>query len=166
MVEKPFYAEGLRFTCTRCSDCCCHESGYVFLTEEDASMLVSMLRMRYTDFLDTYCRWIPLAWGIEQLALREKSNYDCIFWKQGCSVYEQRPRQCRAFPFWHSVVASVEAWTAAARTCPGMGSGVLHSNDEITSWLAREDAETVICKKSSAELSLSTKTKAPQPGEW
>jgi Fe-S-cluster containining protein len=125
--------------------------------------------MSYNNFVETYCRWILLSWGLEQLALKEKSNYDCIFWKQGCSVYEQRPQQCRAFPFWQSVVISAEAWETAAASCPGMGKGVLHSSEEIASWLAREDAETVICKhsaeKSSVATSFLTKTKTRQAGE-
>ena len=34
-MSEPFYAEGLRFSCERCSACCRGEPGYVFLTKED-----------------------------------------------------------------------------------------------------------------------------------
>jgi Fe-S-cluster containining protein len=165
MMEKPFYAEGLRFSCTRCSACCCHDPGYVFLSERDVATLVRALGMRYNDFVETYCRWISLPWTREQLSLKEKSNYDCIFWKQGCSVYEQRPQQCRSFPFWQSVVISAEAWERAAASCPGMGKGALHTSMEIASWLEKEDAEIVICKRSAEKSNVAASLKTPQTGE-
>ncbi|MDR3247725.1 MAG: YkgJ family cysteine cluster protein, partial [Treponema sp.] len=39
MAKQPFYANGLRFSCTRCSSCCRYESGYVFLSPEDVDVL-------------------------------------------------------------------------------------------------------------------------------
>jgi Fe-S-cluster containining protein len=121
--------------------------------------------MRYSDFVETYCRWISLPWAREQLSLKEKSNYDCIFWKQGCSVYEQRPQQCRSFPFWQSVVISAEAWETAAASCPGMGKGALHTSAEIASWLEEEDAETVIGKRSAENQTRRLYKAPPQAGE-
>jgi Fe-S-cluster containining protein len=142
--EKPFYAKGLRFSCTRCSDCCRLEPGFVFLREKDVSFLASLLKMRYTDFITAYCRWVPSGGGEEQLALKEKSNYDCIFWKEGCTVYERRPLQCRTYPFWLSMLDSEETWNSLS--CPGMGRGAMHSFREIESVIALQTAEPVICR--------------------
>jgi Fe-S-cluster containining protein len=124
----------------------------VFLSERDAAGLAESLRMAYASFVETYCRWVPDKWGTEQLSLREKSNYDCVFWKDGCSVYEVRPLQCRSFPFWHSVIISAEAWNEAARSCPGMGKGALHSIEEIMAYLQQEDAENVVIRTSTREV--------------
>ena len=33
------------------------------------------------------------------LCLKEKPNFDCILWKDGCEAYEGRPVQCRTYPF-------------------------------------------------------------------
>lgn len=87
--------------------------------------------------------------GVEQLSLQEKANYDCIFWKNGCSVYEARPLQCRTFPFWLSMLESSQSWTAASETmgCPGMGKGELHPMEEIEAILARQHAEPVITRE-------------------
>jgi Fe-S-cluster containining protein len=142
--DKPFYAGGLRFSCTRCSDCCRLEPGMVYLRKTDLEALVSRLKMRYTDFIAAYCRWIP-AGGEEQLSLKEKSNYDCIFWKEGCTVYEDRPLQCRTYPFWLSLLDSKETWDS--QSCPGMGRGAVHSFSEIESLVALQTAESVISRK-------------------
>ena len=147
--KKPFYANGLRFSCIRCSGCCRHESGFVFLSEKDVSLLGTALNLQAGEFIRTYCRWVPSGNNTWQLSLREKSNLDCVFWKDGCSVYEKRPLQCRAFPFWHSVINSGTSWEATARDCPGIGKGVLHSPESIEYWLALRGKEPIITKGES-----------------
>ena len=71
------------------------------------------------------------------LSLREKSNMECVLYDRvrGCTVYAQRPRQCRTWPFWNSVVHSEETWREEAADCPGMNHGALHTAEfiEITS---------------------------------
>jgi len=130
----------------------------VFLSGKDVSLLVAALNMGYNDFRDTFCRWIPSENGTEKLSLKEKSNYDCVFWgpepavedrqgpERGCSVYESRPLQCRAFPFWSSVVNSRENWEMTAKDCPGVNRGTLHSRDSIEKWLALRQKEPIISR--------------------
>jgi len=144
--RRPFYAQGLRFSCTRCSACCRHESGFVFLSESDAARLGAALNMGYGEFTGAYCRWVPSENGLERLSLKEKSNYDCIFWGEGkgCSVYEARPLQCRAFPFWPSVLSSEESWEVTASGCPGMGCGPVFSADSMEKWLDLRQNEPII----------------------
>lgn len=61
-------------------------------------------------------------------SLKEKENYDCIFYdkSRGCTVYEVRPKQCRTWPFWRGVVHSRERWEQETLHCPGMNHGKLH----------------------------------------
>jgi Fe-S-cluster containining protein len=109
--------------------------------------------MEYLEFIEGYCRWVPNLDGggrrSRKLSLKEKANYDCIFWKNGCSVYEARPLQCRTFPFWPSMLESSQSWAAssAAMSCPGMGKGTLHPMEEIEAILARQQAEPVITRE-------------------
>ena len=136
VTGKPFYASGLRFACTRCSRCCRHTPGFVFLSEKDVTTMASRLGLERHEFIGRYCRRV--RYGPEtRLSLREKPNLDCILWENGgCSVYQARPLQCRSFPFWSSCVACSEEWAYHARQCPGMGKGPLHSREEIDRWLA------------------------------
>jgi len=150
MGDQPFYNDGLRFSCERCSSCCRHESGFVYLSENDLSRLAEEFKMEYTAFIQTWCRWVAFeqnaGWrqATERLALKEKSNFDCIFWNAGCTVYRARPLQCRAFPFWDIVVGSPEAWETAGRGCPGINTGELHTREEIEDFLCLMGEELVI----------------------
>jgi Fe-S-cluster containining protein len=147
MERLPFYSGGLRFSCVRCSTCCRYESGYVFLSREDLDLLAAALEMSSGDFIKTWCRWVPSGGGTEYLSLKEKLNYDCIFWKDGCAVYRDRPLQCRTFPFWDSIVASASAWENAGRDCPGLGQGELHSMAHIEECLRARSARPLITRK-------------------
>ena len=144
---NPFYVHGLRFSCTRCSVCCRFDSGFVFLSEKDVSMLCVALKLDKLDLLEKYCRWVPGETGENVLSLKEKNNLDCVFWsseQDGCSVYKTRPLQCRAFPFWPSVIRDENSWELTAGDCPGMNNGTLHSSESIKNWLAIRKKEPII----------------------
>jgi Fe-S-cluster containining protein len=157
LTETPFYAQGLRFSCTRCSECCRIDPGFVYLRKKDAESLVFTLKMNYTEFIERYCRWVPGPDGgggrsLEQLSLKETADYDCVFWKNGCSVYEERPLQCRTFPFWPSILQSANSWAACAAACSGMGKGALHTREEIELIMERQKTAPVITRTLRGEL--------------
>ncbi len=80
--------------------------------------------------------------GKEKLSFIEKDNYDCIFWeKNGCSVYESRPIQCRSYPFWNMHVQSHRDWADLSTSCPGVGKGTRHSPGSIEQWLNAVEKE-------------------------
>ncbi len=147
-MSEPFYSEGLRFECTRCHACCRLEPGYVFLSERDIERLMTATRLSRTDFLARYCREVPVGEGL-MISLKEKPNYDCIFWDGGCTVYPHRPLQCQSYPFWDPNLTSRQAWSTLKGRCPGVGQGKLHSLEEIESWLAArsEDPPVVLKRK-------------------
>jgi Fe-S-cluster containining protein len=106
--------------------------------------------MEYNAFVKTYCRWVKAEEG-ERLSLREKSDNDCIFWDQGCTVYNARPLQCRTFPFWQSILRSPSAWKIASSACPGINSGALHKREEIEAALTRRSDESLITRKAGVQ---------------
>ena len=139
-----FYSEGLRFECTRCNRCCRHEPGYVFLTKTDLRSLLKATGLDQEGFARRYTKKVRFG-DVTRVSLTEKKNYDCVFWeKDGCSVYEARPLQCRSFPFWSHNVDSPESWERTLRDCPGAGQGPIHSREEIDGWLARRLVEEYV----------------------
>jgi Fe-S-cluster containining protein len=127
----------------------------VYLSENDLSRLANEFGMDYTSFVDAWCRWIPFTQGRERLSLKEKSNFDCIFWNgsegatasaggAGCTVYHARPLQCRTFPFWDYILCSPQAWKNAGKGCAGMDNGELHSREKIESLARQMEEEPVI----------------------
>ena len=129
MMSEPWYKDGLRFACTQCGNCCTGAPGYVWMNEEEVQAMANYINMPVEDFRKVYTRKAGI-----RTTLREKSNYDCVFFdsvKRNCTVYPVRPRQCRTWPFWDSNLRSPEAWEGLKETCPGVGKGNFVSLEEI-----------------------------------
>jgi Fe-S-cluster containining protein len=101
------------------------------------------------EFTRTFCRWVHLAGNIELLAIKEKSNNDCFFWKDRCTVYNARPTQCRTYPFWEGFLADEAGWKTGTEDCPGINSGRLYTSAEIEECIAAERAEPPLARKKS-----------------
>jgi shikimate kinase/Fe-S-cluster containining protein len=143
---EPFYRKGLRFSCKRCSFCCRAGPGFVFLSGDDLLNISKKLDMREDEFIQVYCRWIDWDGGA-RLSLKEKTSFDCIFWKDGCSIYELRPVQCRTYPFWAFMLESEEVWLCTTEECPGAGSGNLVSREYIESCMELERSTRILTRK-------------------
>ena len=140
-TPSPFYADGLRFDCTRCQRCCRIEPGFVFLSRQDVARLAAHLGASEAEVESDYCRSVD-AGGVPRLSLIEQKNYDCVFWRDaGCRVYEARPTQCQSFPFWSANVESESGWHSVGEACPGVDRGPRRSAMEVAYWLRRRAAE-------------------------
>lgn len=125
----PWYHEGLQFECTGCGYCCSGQPGYVYVNDQEIEALAQFFGTTVREFEAQFVR--PVG---DEKSLIERPNGDCIFFDaltRKCLVYEIRPRQCRSFPFWPSVLKTEKTWEATCRTCPGCGHGPVHSQNEI-----------------------------------
>ncbi|HEY1065181.1 MAG TPA: YkgJ family cysteine cluster protein [Pirellulales bacterium] len=128
-TREPWYKDGLQFTCTECGDCCTGAPGYVWVNFEEIDALAKRLNMDREEFCQRFVRQERKG-----MSLTERPNGDCVFFdaqKRNCGVYEDRPRQCRTWPFWKSNISSKAAWARTCRDCPGSGQGELHPLTEI-----------------------------------
>jgi len=125
----PWYQDGLLFECTQCGGCCAGFPGTVRVTDEEIDVLARRLGISEGEFRKGYTRFV----GAEELSLQEKANLDCVFYDSdaGCQVYEDRPKQCRTWPFWRRVVRSEATWETESASCPGMDMGQLCDVDSI-----------------------------------
>lgn len=130
---KPWYRDGLAFTCTRCGNCCTGTPGYVWVTPDEIQQLAEYCRETVEEFSLKFVRLVG-----DRYSLIEKPGGDCIFWDKqaGCTVYEARPVQCRAWPFWPENLEEPEDWERVRGVCPGSGKGRLYSLSEIQSTIA------------------------------
>jgi len=129
MSKQPWYQDGLRFECTQCGDCCTGEPGYVWVNKAECVALAERLGIELEVFYREFTRLV----GIRR-SLIEHRNGDCIFFNgqtRKCKVYEDRPRQCRTWPFWDSNVRTEERWQTTCSVCPGSGKGRLYQVEEI-----------------------------------
>ena len=83
--SEKFYKDGLNFTCAKCSFCCGHSPGFVYLSKRDLFALCEYKNLPVKSFVEKYCRWADYYYGTQVLALIEKNNYDCVLWENGCS---------------------------------------------------------------------------------
>jgi Fe-S-cluster containining protein len=128
-TNEPWYRDGLRFECTRCGNCCTGAPGFVWVTPEEIAALARLVDEPVENFKALYTRTASRG-----RTLRERANGDCVFFEhgKGCTVYSERPRQCRTWPFWESNIRDPEAWKQMSQGCPGAGKGPLIPVEEIT----------------------------------
>lgn len=128
-MSEPWYAEGLRFTCTRCGNCCTGEPGFVWVGDDEVEAIAEFRGEPVAEVLGLYTRREGL-----RRSLKEKASNECVFYDPaaGCTIYPVRPRQCRTWPFWESNTKTPGDWARTAAECPGCNRGDLIPAEEIT----------------------------------
>lgn len=128
--DSPERGEGLRFSCTMCGNCCTGVPGYVLLTDAEIAALAARLNLSNQAFRAKYTHM--LEEGLSLTEIKTRFGHDCVFLdrekipgKAVCGVYEDRPAQCRTWPFWPSNLAHRRDWEHAKRKCPGIDKGPL-----------------------------------------
>ena len=132
--EKPWYDEGLAFTCTKCGACCTGAPGFVWVNAEEISRLAEYRGQSVEEFGRQFVRQVG-----HRYSLIERPGGDCIFWDRqvGCTVYQARPIQCQTWPFWPENIASPDDWNHVKGVCPGSGKGQLFTVEEIRATASR-----------------------------
>ena len=140
VTKSTWYADGLRFACTRCGNCCGGAPGYVWVSHEEMVEIARFCGMPLAQFQQQHVRRIGLAYSLLEL-----ENGDCEFLIRtpdglsGCSIHPVRPLQCRTWPFWGSNLESRRSWSSAAKHCPGMNQGDHYPLEVIQDCLRRND---------------------------
>ena len=124
-----WYSGGLRFECTQCGDCCSGSEGYVWVNQEEINGMAGKLGMTPDAFEAEHVKRV----GVRR-SLKERAGGDCVLLDETtrkCTAYEERPRQCKTWPFWDSNIRNPEAWAEAAVACPGCNKGNLVPLEQI-----------------------------------
>jgi Fe-S-cluster containining protein len=113
-----------------CGNCCSGPPGYVLVNDQECGALAARLGVSTGDFIDRYTH--VLAEGRSLVEREGPRGFDCVFLDREkvpgravCGVYEDRPRQCRTWPFWNSVLRDASSWARAGGVCPGINKGAL-----------------------------------------
>lgn len=123
--KESWWREGLPFSCTQCGKCCRIE-GYVWVDDEEIEQIAAHLGLEPHVFGGKFVRRVG-----KRFSLKEKKNNDCVFWDEGCTIYDVRPGQCRTFPFWPQNLESIDSWQEVVQECPGSGAGRVYNRHEI-----------------------------------
>lgn len=138
MSTSPWYADGLRFSCTQCGNCCRNggEYAYVYLSDPEVEAIAEHIGMPINAFLETYCDqdgdWVTLRMDEPACPFLDEESR--------CGIYPVRPVQCRTWPFWSDNLDR-ETWeNSVKKRCPGIGSGPLYSREQIEASAREADA--------------------------
>ena len=125
-MAEAWYKDGLRFRCIGGCTKCCHERGFVTVTEDEVRRIRAYLKDDSPEFEKHFGR----VAGYYLIQVNEFNG--CPFrTESGCSIYDVRPAQCSSFPWWTEYLQSEGDWTRFLSRCPGGGIGELHSEEEI-----------------------------------
>ena len=121
-MEMPWWMEGVSFSCQPdCGKCCDQPGGIVFLKPMDAEILAKHHSMSVEEWLERDCdRTID-----GRFILKSDDVTDICIYLEGdkkCSVYESRPSQCKAYPFWSENLRSDKSWNNTISFCPGINA--------------------------------------------
>lgn len=138
--DPAWYAEGLRFACTQCGNCCRNQGQYAFvnLSPRDLESIPAFLGISRAEFLERWCEKAP---GCHPTLRMDQPACPFLDPESRCRIYPVRPMQCRTWPFWRSNLQR-EVWETQVRArCPGIGSGPLHGQQVIDAQARRTEAE-------------------------
>ena len=105
------------FTCTRCGFCC-HGETTVSLDEDDRKRMVRALNRPEEEVRRSFWR---ISGNVVQM---QTIDGHCIFYENGCSVHEGRPRRCGEWPLHPSILVDEANFYAIADSCPGINKNL------------------------------------------
>ena len=113
------------FQCQQSGNCC-KAAGVVYLDITEQQQMARVLGLSLMEFLQQYTKreqgWCVLA--------DHRFRPTCMLnAKNGCSVYEARPKACRTYPDWDNIWESDEHLYAEMKVCPGLKKAVQHFID-------------------------------------
>jgi Fe-S-cluster containining protein len=129
-VKSFWYRGGLRFDCRSCGGCCGGGPGYVWVTQVEIENLAKRFGISSELFEKVF------VWTVRdgRRSLKEYPNGDCVLLDdktRKCKFYEERPTQCKTWPFWSQNILNKKIWDEVSEICPGCNCGRLYSVEEI-----------------------------------
>lgn len=105
--------------CESCQGrCCTGESGYIYVTKTEIENIAQLLDIPVREFVQEYLFKKMYKYSIKERKYGD--SYECVFYDRdsnGCTIYEERPLQCRTFPFWDYYKKRVDELKLE---CPGI----------------------------------------------
>ena len=90
--------------CAKCGGKCCKgESGYIFVTSNEIQKIAESLQMEFDEFCLKFVKKVGYRYSLIEKKEKEGKGYACVFFDEEggkCQIYENRPKQCKQFPFW------------------------------------------------------------------
>jgi len=111
------------FDCKRCGQCCEGRGGIV-LGPRDQARLAARFGQSVEDWL---ARYAEKRNG--KFVIRAGEDGRCVFFQDGagCTVHQDKPDVCRAWPFFHGNMVDAVSLAMAKEFCPGIAPDATHA---------------------------------------
>ena len=119
-MRGAWWADGVHFSCQPdCGRCCDEPGGIVYLSRHDAKRISSSMDMSVDDWLARDCKQ---TYDGRYILKSRKSDGICIYLsdEKTCNIYQNRPQQCAAYPWWSENLATDRSWQQTKLECPGL----------------------------------------------
>lgn len=122
-LQVPNKSSSSVFNCRQCGQCCMGEGGIV-LGQTDIMRLSQRFSMNETTFLEVYA--VPKH---GKYTIRSGPDGNCVFFRRasGCTVHQDKPLVCRAWPFFRGNMVDKESFTLAKDFCTGIRPDASHA---------------------------------------
>ena len=158
MKLAPSVTSGFYFRCTQCGKCCSEQEGYVFVYWPDITKMSRTLNIPLIEFAEQYLLITPYNYKIwnenledtqksrnmDTLVLNYRQSQACLFLneKRECVLYNNRPLQCKLFPFWNMMMTNEINFQTILTGCKGdfskTQSNTFYSPDQIRALVNQE----------------------------
>tara|TARA_B100000945_G_C20424374_1_gene619586 strand:- start:1166 stop:1642 length:477 start_codon:yes stop_codon:yes gene_type:complete len=118
--RRKWWDSGLKFSCLPdCGKCCNEPEGIVYLSLKDMSRLASYHNLSLNEWIKRDCR--KSSDGRYILKSNQEKKI-CIYFNDdlNCDVYDSKPDQCSAFPWWNENLVDKNSWEKTKEICPGI----------------------------------------------
>jgi Fe-S-cluster containining protein len=120
------------------------KSNLIYLTEKDIENISGKAGLPPRDFVDTLYEYDGHTVRVEDSGtkvvldlpvMKSKQDTTCVFYKEDCKIYSQRPRACRLFPFRVEEKSTPEGDIilniSYNSSCPGIGKGEIMDSRKL-----------------------------------
>ena len=114
------------FSCIRCGHCC-HGETTVSLDSEDQANMLRILNITRDEALRKF--WRRSGSEIQM----QTTDGHCIFYNDGCSVHEGRPKKCLEWPLVKAILTDGINLETIRSSCPGLNSTATY--DEVCQFI-------------------------------
>ena len=134
--DRPWWSEDESsppFKCTVCGHCCKWSGGEVWFNSNEFVSLVMHKGLSPEQVLDDYADEVLNGWvkaktkpvHTQMPSGKIEEVQGCVFLAEdgrSCSIYSQRPVQCRTYPWWPKTLENKDAWLREESNCEGINN--------------------------------------------
>ena len=144
--DRPWWSdqEKTPFKCTVCGQCCKWPAGEVWFNSNEFAELVMHKGLPAEQVLDDYADEVLNGW-VKAKTKEIEEVQGCVFLAddgRSCSIYGQRPVQCRTYPWWPKTLENEDAWLRERSNCEGINNADVPLGQRSDGGLATPTGQT------------------------